>query len=607
MNLFTKMESYVLCLCFLSVSCGNKSSNGNSGNGSTYTFNAVNRTHLAHSFSATTPSGFKGTGLHLADACTTQFGSGTPQTIACRTMADIQSRFFSGLGPTDIEARLSSLDTSLNSAISNVSTSYVPCLDSSRITSSTYTISQVGDTNNTSYTFAPYSLTNVPLKSSFLSNYSLDTGDSLKLSCTDASGDDAKAGIGNAYGFDSSTGTWYLYSLSSNHIGTFGSTDQNDNVEMWFSIGDTSYATDQGQAAAENISGDKIYGGSTGIVQIISKPSLGLVGLSQVGTGIGPGCGSQLLMNSSTLYFVGNVNNYGSCFSTDYNVTNGTSTHNASLDSVSVCMDVSGSTVTPTPDLSACLASGLISKDDNGNIVSPFSHAGLRYLTANPSSGIIGAIAVRAWMGSFFMANTDLSSLALFGSVAINSSDTLKVNGYSASSFAMDRTTSAANQNTSVSATCSSSGSAIMNESFVLSVSDIFSANSSFNSKLTEEDLVTTMNAAFKNTGDAATQISVPVLGTRGTSFYGTFSGTATASLDGNTLATANLTLPGKGGLMSDTVKLVLPNTITVTDSSKFKIEITGTLNLTCDNSNTVSRTVAVKAGVPSLTWYEKP
>jgi len=601
-----KLISSLIFIGFVSLSCGKSNSGGSSGGGKTYSFKAVNSTHLAQSFAANTPTGFKSsTSLQLLDACATQYGSGSAQATACSTMADIQSRFFSGSGPTDIKTRLSSLDTTLNSAIENVSTSYVPCLDSTRTSAASYTISETG-VGNATVTFPAFALTTVPLKSSFLNSFSIDTGDTLKLSCFDGSNGSASTGVGNAYGFDSSTGTWYLYDLSSNHIGMFGSSDQNDNINMWFSIGDTSYATDQGQDADEKSKGSSIYGGSTGIVQIISKPSLGLVGLTQVGVGIGPGCGAQLLMNSSTLYFVGNVNGYGQCFSSDFAVTS-SAIHDPNLDSVAVCMSVSGSTVTPTADLSACVASGLISLDDSGNVVSPFSNAGLKSLTA--LSGVSSAITVRAWMGSFFMSGTDFTKMPPMGGVTLQPSDTLNVSGYSASSFAMNRTTTAANQNTTVTALCSATGSSTqttMNESFQLLVSDIVSAEQAQNSKITTATVVSNINAALANTGTAAATISVPVTGIRGTSFYGTFSGTATATLDSTTLGTGTLTMPAKDNTMSSTASINFPAKSTVTSSSKFTVTVTGTLTLTCNNTNNISRTVSAKAAVPTIVFFNK-
>lgn len=590
-------------------SCGNKKSDDSTSSSAAYVVKAVNQLHLAQSFTANTPKGFKNsTALQLTDACTSEFGNNDPQTTACNTMADIQSRFFSGTGPTDIKTRLAGLDGSLNSMLSNWSSSYVPCLDSSRTTSGTYAISQMGVQSNTPFTFPPYALTSVALKSTFLNSFALDTGDTVKLSCFDANGGDAKTGVGNGYGFDEASGTWYLYSLGAQHIGMYGSADQNDNIQMWFNIGDTSFATDQGQDATEKTKGSSIYGGSTGIVQILSKPSQGLIGLSQVGVGIGPGCGAQLLMNSATLYFEGNVNNYGVCTDTDFAVTS-TNLHNADLDKVAVCMNVSGSTVTPTSDLSACVNSGLISLDDNGDVVSPFAAAGLKYLTADQNSTVAKAIKVRAWMGSFFMANTDLSALPPLGGVKLATADQLQVTGFSKNSFQMNRTTAASNQTTSVSALCSATGLALqstMTESFQISIADIAAAQKAVDSSATAASVVSSINTAVQNTGDASAVILVPITGTKGTSFTGTFAGTATAKLDTTSIGTATLALPAKDGVLSQLASIAIPSTTQVTESSVFTVTLSGKLTMSCSNKNDILRTVSAKAGLASLVWFVK-
>ena len=619
----------VVTATILTASCGKKSKKSDNpvaettDTGTTYTFNAVNTAHLAQSFDANTPNGFKTVtalaGLLDSSAttlCHSQYGFGTPEDIACETMADIQARFFSA-SPTNIHDRLADLDKTLNSALTSLDGAYVPCLDSSRTASTTYAaFYAAGAQNPTAVTFPPYALTTVPLKSTFLNNFSLDTGDALKLSCFNFSSnsDGSKKGAGQAYGFDAATGTWYLYALSDSHIGTFGSVDQANNINLWFSIGDTSAKGDKGQDAAEKASGTAIYGGSTGIVQIISKPSLGLVGLTQVGTGIGPGCGAQLLMNSSTLYFAGNVNSYGQCWDTDFAVATG-STHSSTLDNVQVCMDVSGTTVTPTPDLTACVKSGLITLDDSGKVVSPFAAAGLKYLTANSSSGVAGAVVARAWEGSFFMGETDFSAMPPFGEIRLSGSDTVQVSGYSAFSYALDRTTAAAKQSTSVTASCAATGTALqsaLSETFQLTVAKIVAAQqtispSSSSSPTSMSDMVVAqMNTAFANTDATAATITFPMTGTRGTNFYGSFAGTATVKLDGTAIGTAKLTMPGTSGAMSATGSVTIPVGTQVTADSVFDVTVTGTLTLTCAAAQAVTRTVAAKPAVPTLTWYQQ-
>ena len=576
--------------------------------GKKYSSGSPTIVHLAQSFAANTPNSLKSSSslraASLTDVCTSQYGANTPAATACSTMLDIQNRFFSGTGPTDIKTRLAGLDDTLNSTISSLSGAFVPCLDASRTVATSYPIQAVGSDPST-FTFPPYALTTVPLKSTFLNNFSIDTGDSVQISCFQAgSTADATAGIGNGFGFNATTGTWYLYSLGAQHIGMYGSADQDDNISMWFNIGDTSYATDQGQDAAEKTQGTAIYGGSTGIVQILSKPSLGLIGLAQVGVGIGPGCGAQLLMNSSTLYFVGNVNNYGSCNASDFSASG----YNADLDKVAVCMDVSGTSLTPTSDLTACVQSGLISYDDSGNIVSPFATAGLKYLTGDETSTVSGAIQVRAWMGSFFMAGTNLSTIPPLGSVVLSTDDSVQVTGYSRISFSLDRTTAAANQSTSVTALCSATGSDLqtpLTESFQLTVPEIVTAQQALQSTTTAAMVVGTINAAMANTGDAAPVMLIPITATRGTSFSSAFSGTATVTVDSTTVGTATLTLPASDGALAQTAIVKLTSIPTVTATSTFNIALSGTLTLQCANQNSTERTVAVKPGSASLIWYQ--
>ncbi len=611
-----KYSHHILGISLIGITslhaCSNKKDDDTQSTASTvaYSTKANAAVHLAQTFTANTPKSFTATTAlqrtALVSACTTEFGQGSAAATACETMSDIQQRFF-GAGPTVIKDRLADLDLALNSALEQTSSSYVPCLDTQRSSAGTFPISKEG--GSTDITFDAYSLTAIALKSTFKNGYAIDTGDSVSLSCFSAdSAASAKAGIGTGYGYKD--GTWSLYQLGAQAIGMFGTADQHDAINMWFRIGSNSPSQLSTQAAGE-VAGSAFYNGSTGIVQIISNPQTGLVGLTQVGSGIGPGCGARLLMNGTSLYFDGNVNNYGACTASDYdaNPTNGQPAYSASRSSVKVCMDVSGTTVLPTTGFASCVKSGLISLDDNGDPVSPFEAAGLKNLTADMGSSSSAVIKARAWMGAFFMSDTDLSAIAPFGWVTPQANETVKVEGFSRSSYAFTRTTLPAKQSSSVTAACNAASadqSATVEETFELNVSDLLKAEMALRTDASEDSILAEWKSALTNTGDSAAMISLSVTGIRGTTYHSGFEGTVTASLDGASVGTGTLALPPASGPMLATADVRLGSSLVLTNTSKFTVAVSGTLALSCDSSNAIVRTVAVKPGLPALVLQVK-
>ena len=583
-----------------------------------FTTSSTAQVHIKQSFTANTPQGFRAsTTLNLdalGDACDSQYGRGTSQSVACQTMGDIKNRFFSA-GPTQISAALAELDSRLNSLVQGTNTKYVPCVDTGR-TPGTYPIDSEGG-GTKSITFPAFALTNISVKTTFKNGTTFDTGLSLNVSCQTSIGSGDSA-INLAFGY--ANGTWSLYEETPQQGGYFGTIDSDDNIELWLSLGDPK--RDSAQDGVESATADpkKVYAASTHISQIISKPKLGLIGMSVMGSGIGPGCGAQLLMNASTLYFRGNVNGYGACYSGD--IFDGRSdypSYTASRADVEVCMNVDGTTLTPSTDgLDTCVRSGLLSRDSNEAIVSPFASAGLKYLTTNSSSTTTGALKARAWMGSFFMHGTDLSTTPLLGTVTVDAASSVSPSGLTRSSWELTRTTAASTARAAVSAACNAdtaTRTAAMNETYELSVASILSQsprdpNAKVNGQTMTDDqwntsLIQSFNTALQQTGTGAPTVDLAISGAAGTTYRGTFSGTMTVLVDGTQVGTASFALPASNGKFVDTQKATL-QAATLTATSKIQVKVTGNVTLSCDNAISTTRHVGAKPGLPHLVWYLK-
>lgn len=608
----TLLNSWFLSmfLIFFTPACGQKKNltKDEATGGTTYTVSNSTHPHLAQSFYANTPNGLRsGTTLHLADseaACDEKY-TDAAEKMACKTIIDVQNRFFVA-GPTVIRTRLSDLDSALNSMLERTSSAYVPCLDANRNTAATFPINIEGGTKDINY--PAFELTPVLLKTTYTNGLTFDTGSSLQLSCFDANaqgtGGDAKTGIGTGYGFKD--GKWYLYMLQSNSIAMFGSSDKEDSIDMWFTIGGTDPSANTANITSETSN----YAGSTAVVHIISNPKNGLVGLSQVGVGVGPACGAQILMNNSTLFFSGNLNKYGQCTDKDFDNTGSGGSHNAAYDDVQICMMVSGSTVKPSADgLTSCVKSGLITFDADNKLVKPFAAAGLKNLTADLDSIVLGALKARAYMGIKFMLGTDLSNIPPFGWVNLGGNDFINIDGYDSYPFSFLRAEKTDSEANSLTSACNADASAMkktITESFTLTVPDIIAAIKSNISNKSDSDILTSMTKGFANTGEASPVIEVPITGIKGTSFQGSFSGTTVVTIDGTTVGTGNLALPAADGTMMSTGKITLTSLPVLSSTSSIKIDLTGTLTLSCDNSNSTERTVLARAGVAKLTWFQK-
>lgn len=110
-------------------------------------------------------------------------------------------------------------------------------------------------------------------------------------------------------GFGKKAGVWSLYQEQSNGMGAFGTVDASDNIDLWMAVGDRAEASTLDAREAVGTPARTAYAQSTGLAHIIAKPNLGVLGISLIGSGVGPGCGSQVIVNDSALYFKGNINN----------------------------------------------------------------------------------------------------------------------------------------------------------------------------------------------------------------------------------------------------------------------------------------------------------
>jgi hypothetical protein len=597
----------------------------------TLTRNALNSINMSQSFEANTPRSFRGsTGFRMASAedecnadngnqlaterCNVEAGgniSGTGRDEAkfqaCISVSDINCRFFQP-SPTNIKDILTSFDVRLNGTIEAYSQMYTPCFDSSRTAAGTFEIGVEGGSK--AIPFGPFALLDLPVKSTFKNGWIFDSGLSLSLSCLSASSD----GKGKyAYGYKN--GLWSLFQQETIG-GIFGTSDSKDNVDLWYALGDSNRDADE-QAQEDAAVGNAtlqagLYPMSTTIANIISRPEEGVVGISMVGAGVGPGCGSSLIMNNKSAYFKGNINNYGSCGDADYapTGTNGSPSHSVSLDDVEYCLDVSGATPV-LANISSCYASGLLVKDDDNNLVNPFTARGLKLMTANMNSTVAGVLKARAWMGSVFMRDADVNSVAPLGGVVAEKNVVVNVVGYSGKTRSMERTTAADKQATSVTAACNatSNTTATLAETFAFNfadlVADVAAKKEGSSGVPTAAILLTDFNLSLANTGDASAYVEIPVQRTRGTTYRGNVEATATLTLDGATVGTATVSIDSANTDALTTAKIPLAG-LTLTETSSLAVTLGGTLTLSCDAATATSRTVAVKPGLPRLVWYGK-
>jgi hypothetical protein len=512
--------------------------------------------------------------------------------------------FFSGTW-TDIHEVLTRFDERLNGALATMSTAYYPCMDSTYAQNETITVT--GPTGaSVSTVFSPYSLLTVPLTTTFNNGTSFDTGKSLKVSC--ASRD---TGLNIAYGYDA--GVWSLFENngSTATMGTWGTTDADDNIDLWMKQGDPVRDAAQNSVEIPGKSLPEIYPNGTNITHIIARPKEGLLGLAQVGTIGSQGCYYHFIMNKTTLYFKGNTMLYGECTETDYaapdpaTIPADVKIINAARRNTEICMMVNGSELAAAPNgLDDCVSSGLITKTDEDVVQDPFTPAGLTVMTTDMSSTTSGVLKARAWMASFFMNDKDISSVNSMTAKPLPATQISisGANGNMAPFFA-----DTVIQNGSVKAACTAadaSKTSAFSQTFTVDFADIIAKATTDMGVAAAEALQKTVQD-FARTGDLIPYVEIPVSRTKGTTYRGVLD--VSAQLTADLAAVGSATGEVAATATSNQVLVKIPLSAFVpTATTTLNLTISGNISLSCDNAIDTQRTVSAVVGMPRLVWFHK-
>ncbi len=559
--------------------------------------------NLAAVVEANTPAFFKQSSLLLTDNGCDELGN-TPEKFVCSTIFNVKSMFFSG-GWTDVHTVLARFDDRLNGALATMSTSYYPCMDATYSRNETITVT--GPTGApVSAVFSPYSLLAIPLATTFNDGSSFDTGKSLKVSCAYR-----ETGSTIAYGYDS--GVWSLFENNGTNstMGTWGTTDSEDNIDLWMKQGDPVRDAAQNTLETSGKSPLELYPMGTSITHIIARPKEGLLGLAQIGTVGSQGCYYHFIMNKTTLYFRGNTMRYGECTETDFSapspadVSAEVKAINVVRRDTEICMLVDGSVFTKAPnDLDDCVSSGLISKTDEGIVQDPFTPAGLTVMTTDMSSTTSGVLKARAWMASFFMNDKDLSSVNPMNAKPLPSTQISisGANGNMAPFFA-----DTVIQNGSVKAACTASDASktsAFTQTFTVDFADVIAKAATDMGVAAAEALQRTAQD-FARTGDLVPYVEIPVSRTKGTTYRGVLSVSAQVTADSVALGSA--TGEVVAGATSNQVLVKIPLSSFVPGATtKLNLAISGTISLSCDNAIGTQRTVSAVVGMPRLVWFHQ-
>ena len=586
--------------------------------GRSFSSEATGSLNLTQTFDAVTPAGLKTqpTSLSLDEAdsvCDALYPTvGGPENKSCKLAFEIRQRFFQK-GPTVIRDRLKDFESRLSGTLERSSDAYLPCLNPNHTQALTLETTKQG--GNETVEVPAFKRVDIALKQTYKNNLVLDTQKTLSVSCKEEFGD---PGSQIRVAFGKKDGTWSLFQEQANGIGSFGTVDSSDNIELWFVVGDRKASATQDALEAAGSSARTAYSTSSGVAHILAKPNQGFMGISLVGSGVGPGCGSQILINDNALYFKGNINNYGKCYADDFGSDDSGPAYDSSLNQVELCMEVSGSQPTkPTNGITHCVQSGLLQLDDNGAVQDPFTAAGLKKLTAVPGGSGSTDLFVRAYMGPHFMADADLSQIPKMLQVPLMKEDKIEIKGFHAQSAVLTPKTTPRGK-VSVSAACNASvpeRQTAFEEEFRLGVEDFLKAKvekakststSPSSSSPTLESLLTPLRQAFLQASPANPLLKFTLNRSLGTSFRGSFFGTYQLSTqeNGTAVKSGDLVAPGDAASPRASTEVDLQG-LALESNSVVVLKLKGTLQLDCDNSNGISRTVGLKIGLPQLQWQE--
>ncbi len=591
---------------------------------------AVGPLNLAIKVEAATPPAFKAS-TRLAEPDSTAIctgvhgGNGDTRTegyYACKAAYEAREAFFQA-GPAYIRNRIDSVESRLNEYVGRLANYEIPCLDPRH--TETRVASVVTGANSSAVTeVPPYTLKTFSSATTFSDNHTVDFGKTFYFSCKDSFGDRAAFDI--LLGRKDST--WYLGESLRNEtedetMKHLMSLDSNDNMEIHLAMGSNtlidSTATNPETLGYTSLR-NGMYKNSTGLVQVIVRPTEGIIGASTL---MNNGCGQRLVMNDVAVYIEVNSNNYGVCYSDDI-WTNDSSYTGAPYSLVKTtlkgCLRVDGTLPEPLLTLDLCEESGLLVAKDGGGYEDPFSKYGIYALSSNLASPTSGGHALRAYHGARLWPDV-ATNINAMQKIPVPETAELVVADYFTISMPFNKAADAVESNeTVVSAACNSAESArekTYTQKWEIKISDLITMQESTTpeseKQLTNEDerkvnLLARIQKDLTNTGDAAPSVVTRVTRSLGANFRAVGIGTYTMKYGDATIGTATVdqsTLTSDKG-QSD-VTISFSSIPTITEDGKFALEYVGKTRLECNTSNSTNRKVNTQLGLASLRMYSKP
>ena len=594
---------------------------------------AVGPLNLAIKAEAATPPAFKAsTALAAPDStaiCTgVHGGSGDSRTegyYACKAAYDAREAFFQA-GPAYIRNRIDAVESRLTDYAARLANYEIPCLDPSHTAVRTASVAR-GANTTVDEEIPAYALKTFSSATTFSDNHKVDFGKTFYFSCKDSFGDTTDIDI--LLGRKDST--WYLgenlkynASTSADNAGTLKhlmSLDANDNMEIHLSLG--TKALDQSTATNPETLGystlkNSIYKQSTGLVQVVVRPTEGIIGASTL---MDNGCGQRLVMNDVAVYIEINSNNYGVCYGGDI-WTNESAYTGPAYSSVKAtlkgCLRVDGALPEPLLTLDLCEESGLLVAKDGGGYEDPFSKYGIYALSSNLASPPTGGHALRAYHGARLW--PDLANLINpMQQIKIPDSAELVVSDFTKISMPFAKASDAVDSNeTVVSAACNASDSArekSFTQKWEMKVSDLLAME-----KIPENEVNPPTEAEFKaamlegmqsslaQTGDQAPVVFTQVTRSLGANFRAISIGAYTLKYGDATIGTATVdqtTLSQDKG-KSD-IAITLSSIPTLAEDGKFTLEFSGKTRLDCNTAVATTRKVNTQLGLAGLRMFRIP
>jgi len=596
---------------------------------------AVGPLNLAIKAEAATPPAFKAsTGLAKADStaiCTAVHGgSGDSRTegyYACKAAYDAREEFFQS-GPAVIRSRIDSVENRLNEYVGRLANYEIPCLDPRHTETRVATV-VTGADSSSEQEVPPYALKTFSSATTFSDNHTVDFGKTFYFSCKDSFGDTANFDI--LLGRKDST--WYLgenmkYGPSTpaddaSTIKHLMSLDANDNMEIHLSLGSKSLAestaTNPETLGYTTLKND-IYKKSTGFVQVIVRPTEGIIGASTL---MNNGCGQRLVMNDVAVYIEVNSNNYGVCYSDDVWINDSGYT-GAAYSSVKTtlkgCLRVDGTLPEPLLTLDLCEESGLLVAKDGGGYEDPFSKYGIYALSSNLASPPTGGHAMRAYHGARLWPEL-ATNINAMQKIYIPETAELVVADYASISMPFNKAADAVDSNETVVSAACNAAEATREKTFTqkleIKISEWVAMNLSSISELdkqqsTEEEIkakiLEKIQGDLANTGDAAPVVSTRVTRSLGANFRAVGIGTYTLKYGDATVGTATV---DQSSLANDKgqsdVTIAFSSIPTIAEDGKFVLEYVGKTRLECNNAVSTNRKVNTQLGLASLRMFSKP